>query len=74
MDGTDDNLAVVNRMARAEVKHAALHDWLADLARIVWGMSALVVEAEGVGARLASPRHNDLMFSVALTAQLDHID
>jgi hypothetical protein len=45
---------VVDRMAWTGPKHAALHDQLVDLARNVWGLSALVVDATGVGAGLAS--------------------
>lgn len=45
---------VVDRMAWTGTKHTALHDQLSDLARSVWGLSALVVDATGVGAGLAS--------------------
>jgi hypothetical protein len=45
---------VVDRMAWTGTKHTALHDQLVDLARNVWGLSALVVDATGVGAGLAS--------------------
>jgi hypothetical protein len=45
---------VVDRMAWTGAKHAALHAQLVDLARTVWGMSALVVDATGVGAGLAA--------------------
>src|SRR5215207_6252515 len=45
---------VVDRMAWTGTKHTALHDQLVDLARNVWRLSALVVDATGVGAGLAS--------------------
>src|SRR5215204_649758 len=45
---------VVDRMAWTGTKHVALHDQLVDLARNVWKLSALVVDATGVGAGLAS--------------------
>ncbi|MCD6033512.1 MAG: hypothetical protein K0S78_5698 [Thermomicrobiales bacterium] len=45
---------VVDRMAWTGAKHAALHAQLVDLARTVWGMSALVVDATGAGAGLAA--------------------
>ncbi len=45
---------VVDRLAWTGVKHTALHEQLVDLARNVWGLSALVVDATGVGAGLAS--------------------
>jgi hypothetical protein len=45
---------VVDRMAWTGVRHTALHAQLVDLLRNVWGMSALVVDATGVGAGLAS--------------------
>ena len=45
---------VVDRMAWTGTRHTALHDQLVDLARNVWGLSALVVDATGVGAGLAS--------------------
>jgi hypothetical protein len=41
-------------MAWTGVKHTALHEQLVDLARNVWGLAALVVDATGVGAGLAS--------------------
>ena len=41
-------------MAWTGTKHVALHDQLVDLARNVWRLSALVVDATGVGAGLAS--------------------
>lgn len=41
-------------MAWTGVRHTALHDQLVDLARNVWGLSALVVDATGVGAGPAS--------------------
>jgi hypothetical protein len=45
---------VVDRMAWTGTKHVALHEQLVDLARTVWKLSALVVDATGVGAGLAS--------------------
>lgn len=45
---------VVDRMAWTGSKHTALHAQIVDLARNVWGLSALVVDATGVGAGLAS--------------------
>jgi hypothetical protein len=45
---------VVDRLAWTGVRHTALHAQLLDLVRTVWGMSALVVDATGVGAGLAS--------------------
>src|SRR5918995_5500010 len=45
---------VVDRMAWTGTRHVALHDQLVDLARNVWNLSALVVDATGVGAGLAS--------------------
>ena len=45
---------VVDRMAWTGTRHVALHDQLVDLARTVWKLSALVVDATGVGAGLAS--------------------
>jgi hypothetical protein len=45
---------VVDRMAWTGTKHVALHDQLVDLALNVWKLSALVVDATGVGAGLAS--------------------
>ena len=45
---------VVDRMAWTGVRHAALHRQLVDLAREVWRRSAVVVDATGVGAGLAS--------------------
>src|SRR4051812_211618 len=45
---------VVDRVAWTGVKHTALYDQLVDLARNVWCLSALVVDATGVGAGLAS--------------------
>jgi hypothetical protein len=45
---------VVDRMAWTGVRHTALHAQLLDLVRNVWGMAALVVDATGVGAGLAS--------------------
>jgi hypothetical protein len=45
---------VVDRMAWTGTKHVVLHDQLVDLARNVWKLSALVVDATGVGAGLAS--------------------
>jgi hypothetical protein len=45
---------VVDRMAWTGAKHTALHHQLVDLARNVWNLSALVVDATGVGAGLAS--------------------
>jgi hypothetical protein len=45
---------VVDRMAWTGVKHVALHAQLVDLSRNVWGLSALVVDATGVGAGLAA--------------------
>ncbi len=45
---------VVDRMAWTGVRHAALHAQLVDLAREVWRASAVVVDATGVGAGLAS--------------------
>jgi hypothetical protein len=45
---------VVDRMAWTGTKHTALHKQLIDLARNVWTLSALVVDATGVGAGLAS--------------------
>jgi hypothetical protein len=45
---------VVDRMAWTGTKHVALHDQVVDLARNVWKLSALVVDATGVGAGLSS--------------------
>lgn len=45
---------VVDRLAWTGTRHTALHAQLLDLARHVWGLSALVVDATGVGAGLAS--------------------
>lgn len=45
---------VVDRMAWTGARHTALHAQLVDLVRNVWGMAALVVDATGVGAGLAS--------------------
>jgi hypothetical protein len=45
---------VVDRMAWTGVKQTALYDQLIDLVRNVWELSALVVDATGVGAGLAS--------------------
>lgn len=45
---------VVDRLAWTGTRHTALHAQLLDLARNVWGFSALVVDATGVGAGLAS--------------------
>ena len=45
---------VVDQMAWTGAKHAALHAQLVDLARNLWGVSALVVDATGVGAGLAA--------------------
>jgi hypothetical protein len=45
---------VVSRMAWTGTRHTALHDQLVDLARNVWNLSALVIDATGVGAGLAS--------------------
>ncbi len=45
---------VVDRMAWTGTKHTALHEQLVDLARNGWKLSALVVDATGVGAGLAS--------------------
>jgi hypothetical protein len=45
---------VVDRMAWTGTKHVALHEQLVDLARTVWKLSALVVDATGVGAGLSS--------------------
>lgn len=45
---------VVDRIAWTGVRHTALHAQLIDLVRNVWGMSALVADATGVGAGLAS--------------------
>jgi hypothetical protein len=45
---------VVDRLAWTGARHTALHAQLLDLARHVWGLSALVVDATGVGAGLAS--------------------
>lgn len=45
---------VVDRMAWTGTRHTALHAQLVDLARNVWGLAALVVDATGVGAGLAS--------------------
>jgi hypothetical protein len=45
---------VVDRMAWTGTKYSALHEQLVDLARNVWNLSALVVDATGVGAGLAS--------------------
>src|SRR3954470_2238197 len=63
-DGADVEVATVasspstsssiDRMAWTGTKHVALHDQLVDLARNVWKLSALVVDATGVGAGLAS--------------------
>jgi len=41
-------------MAWTGTKHTALHEQLVDLARNVWKLSALVVDATGVGAGLTS--------------------
>jgi hypothetical protein len=41
-------------MAWTGTKHTALHDQLVDLVRNVWKLSALVVDATGGGAGLAS--------------------
>lgn len=45
---------IVDRRAWTGTKHTALHGQLVDLARSVWGLRALVVDATGVGAGLAS--------------------
>ena len=45
---------VVDRMSWTGAKHITLHEQLVDLARTVWKLSALVVDATGVGAGLAS--------------------
>jgi hypothetical protein len=45
---------VVDRMAWTGTKHVALYEQLVDLARNVWKLSALVVDATGVGAGVAS--------------------
>ena len=45
---------VVDRRAWTGAKHTALHGQLVDLARAVWGVRALVVDATGVGEGLAS--------------------
>jgi hypothetical protein len=45
---------VVDRMAWTGEKHTLLHDRLVDLVRNVWNASAVVVDATGVGAGLAS--------------------
>jgi hypothetical protein len=45
---------VVDRMAWTGAKHTALHDQLVDLARNVWRLSVMVVDATGVGAGLSS--------------------
>ncbi len=52
--GAARSIRVVDRMAWTGTKHVALHDQLVDLARNVWKLSALVVDATGVGAGLAS--------------------
>jgi hypothetical protein len=51
---------VVDRMAWTGTKHTALHGQLVDLARNVWGLAALVIDATGVGAGLASFLHEAL--------------
>ena len=45
---------IVDRMAWTGVRHTTLHAQLVDLATNVWGASAVVVDATGVGAGLAS--------------------
>jgi hypothetical protein len=45
---------VVDRRLWTGVRHAELHGQLVDLAREVWRASALVVDATGIGAGLAS--------------------
>src|SRR5688572_20757030 len=45
---------VVDRLAWTGTRHTALHAQLVDLARNVWKLSALVVDATGVGAGLSS--------------------
>lgn len=45
---------VVDRRAWTGVRHTALHAQLVDLARNVWGLRVLVVDATGIGAGLAS--------------------
>jgi hypothetical protein len=45
---------VVDRLAWTGVRHTALHGQLVDLAREVWRASAVVVDATGIGAGLAS--------------------
>ena len=45
---------VVDRMAWTGVSHATLHAQIADLARNIWKAAAVVVDATGVGAGLAS--------------------
>jgi hypothetical protein len=45
---------VVDRMAWTGARHTALHETIVDLAREVWRASAVVVDATGVGAGLAS--------------------
>lgn len=45
---------VADRMAWTGVRHVALHAQLVDLARNVWGLSALAVDATGVGTGLAA--------------------
>ena len=57
LDSSTPRLAsyrVVDRMAWTGVAHAALHGQLVDLAANVWRASAVVVDATGVGAGLAS--------------------
>jgi hypothetical protein len=51
---------VVDRMAWTGTKHTALHEQLVDLALTVWKLSALVVDATGVGAGLSSFLANQL--------------
>ncbi len=45
---------VVDRMAWTGAKHTALYTQIVDLARTVWKASAVVVDATGIGAGLAS--------------------
>ena len=45
---------VVDRVAWTGTRHTALHAQLVDLARTVWRATAVVVDATGVGAGLAS--------------------
>ncbi len=45
---------VVDRMAWTGAKHTALYSQIVDLARDVWKASAVVVDATGIGAGLAS--------------------